>query len=301
MSDSKIKVFDVVNDKFVPLPVSSDSSLIVANTNLECDDIYAERLSMPSIEYPEVIPQEHLLTIQLSEPHTLEVVENGKLRRIHKIPGSISLAPSGVRFKGRWDKDVEILILTLKPIVIEKCAFELHDANQTELMHCNGVLDPQIQYIGLALEAEFLAGSPGGRFYNQSLANALAVQLLKKYSTKEPKIQQYTGGLSTHKLRRAIEYINDNLSTDVSLNDLAAVVGMSMYYFVQMFKQSTGYTPYQYILQCRVERAKHLLRTTNLPIVEIALQVGCNNQSHFAKLFRNLTKTTPRKYRNNFE
>ncbi|NEU71967.1 helix-turn-helix domain-containing protein [Hassallia byssoidea VB512170] len=297
MFDSKIKVFDVVNEKFVPLPVSSDSSLTVTDTTLESDDIYVERLSMPSCEYPEVIAQEHLLTIQLSEPHILEVVENGQLRRIHKIPGSISLAPEGVRFKGSWDKDVEILILTLKPIVISKCALELNDANHTELMHCNGMLDPQIQYIGLALEAEFLAGSPGGRFYNQSLANALAVQLLKKYSTKEPKIQQYRGGLSTHQLKRAIEYINDNLSKDVSLNDLAAVVGMSMYYFVQMFKQSTGCTPYQYILQCRVERAKHLLRTTNLPIVEIALQVGCSNQSHFAKLFKKLTQTTPKKYR----
>ena len=184
--------------------------------------------------------------------------------------------------------------------MISKCAFELDDANHTELMHCNGVLDPQIQYIGLALEAEFIAGSPGGRFYSQSLANALAVQLIKKYSTKEPKIQQYTGSLSKNQLRRAIEYIQDNLSTDVSLHDLAAVVGMSMYYFVQMFKQSTGCTPYQYILQCRIERAKHLLRTTELPIVEIALQVGCSNQSHFAKLFRKLTKTTPKKYRNNF-
>jgi len=55
MSDSKIKVFDVVNDKFVPLPVSSDSSLIVTNTTLESDDIYIERLSMPSIEYPGAI------------------------------------------------------------------------------------------------------------------------------------------------------------------------------------------------------------------------------------------------------
>lgn len=150
MFDSKIKVFDVVNDKLVPLPVSSDSSLIVTDTTLESDEIYVERLFMPSCEYPEVIAQEHLLTIQLSQPHILEVVENGQLRRIHKIPGSISLAPEGVRFKGSWDKDVEILILTLKPIVISKCALELDDANQTELMHCNGMLDPQIQYIGAA-------------------------------------------------------------------------------------------------------------------------------------------------------
>ncbi|MBW4573252.1 MAG: hypothetical protein KME31_36430 [Tolypothrix carrinoi HA7290-LM1] len=76
MSDSKIKVFDVVNDKFVPLPVSSDSSLIVTDTTLESDEIYVERLFMPSCEYPEVIAQEHLLTIQLSEPHIPVLLTN---------------------------------------------------------------------------------------------------------------------------------------------------------------------------------------------------------------------------------
>jgi AraC family transcriptional regulator len=298
MSESRIKVFDVANDKLVPLPTNPGSSLIVTNTVPECNDIYVERVCMPSCEYPEVIAQDHLLTIQISEPHMLEVVENGQLRKICKIPGSISLAPEGVSFKGSWDKDVEILIVTLKPTVVEKCATQLHDANQGKLIHCNGIVDSQIQYISLALEAEFLAGSPGGHFYSESLANALAVQLLKKYSVKEPKIYHYTNGLPKHKLRRAIEYINDNLSTEVSLHDLAASVGMSVYYFVEMFKHSTGYTPYQYVLRCRVEHAKLLLRTTNLPIVEIALQVGCKNQSHFAKLFRKLTGTTPRMYRN---
>ncbi|MDF5713296.1 MAG: AraC family transcriptional regulator [Rhizonema sp. NSF051] len=58
-----------------------------------------------------------------------------------------------------------------------------------------------------------------------------------------------------HKLRRAINYINDNLTEDVSLEAIADAVGISMYYFVQLFKQSTGFTPYQYVLQCRVERA----------------------------------------------
>lgn len=193
-----------------------------------------------------------------------------------------------------------MLILTLKPSVVEKCPYQLHDTNQAKLLHCNGILDPQIQHIGLALEAELTAGGPGGRFYCESLANALAVQLLKKYSAKELKTYQYTGGLPEPKLRCAIEYLNDNLTEDVSLDALATTVGMSMYYFVQMFKHSTGCPPYQYVLRCRVERAKQLLRRTKLPINDIAFQAGCKNQSHFTKLFRKLTGTTPRAYRNCF-
>ncbi|MDF5720548.1 MAG: AraC family transcriptional regulator [Rhizonema sp. PD37] len=212
----------------------------------------------------------------------------------------MSLAPSGFRFQGRWDRYVEMLVLSFKPSIVEKCAATLHDGNHAELVRCNGILDPQIQHLDLALEAEFLAGNPGGRFYNESLANVIAVQLLKKYSAKEPKIYLYTDGLSEHKLRLVIDYINDNLTEDVSLEAIADAVGISMYYFVQLFKQSTGFTPYQYVLQCRVERAKQLLRTTKLPIIDIALVIGCKNQSHFTKLFRKLTQTTPRQYRNGF-
>lgn len=300
MSESRIRVIDVVNDRLVPLPVTPGSSLLKTTTTPQWDGICVDRLYMPPYESPEVMVQEHLLTIQLSQPHIFEFPEKGQLHRIRKFPGSISLAPSGFRFQGRWDRNVEMLILTLKPSVVEKCAAQLHDANSVELLRCNGLLDPQIQHIGLALEADLRAGSPGGCLYYESLANALAVQLLIKYSAKEQKIERYTGGLPERKLKRAIEYINDNLSTEVSLEALATVVGMSMYYFIQLFKQSIGCTPHQYVLQCRVERAKQLLRTTKLPIIDIALQVGYKNQSHFTKVFRKLTGTTPREYRNSF-
>jgi AraC family transcriptional regulator len=56
----------------------------------------------------------------------------------------------------------------------------------------------------------------------------------------------------------------------------------------------------QNILQCRIERAKQLLRTTQLPIMEIAFQVGCKNHSYFSKLFRKLTGMSPRTYRNQY-
>ena len=300
MVQGNIKVIDAGSNKVVPLPVTPGTSLLSTDSFQFPNELSIDRLCMPACEMPEVIVCDHLLTLQLSPPHLFETREEGKLKQIHKGIGSVTLAPSGFRFWGRWDKEVEILILTLKPAAIARCAVELHDINQTELVRCTGKLDPQIWHLGLVLEAELKEGNPNGKYFWESLTNAIAVRVLKQYSAFEPKIEHHPGSLSPHQLRRTIVYINDNLSLDLSLNILAAMLGMSPYYFERLFKQSVGQTPHQYILKCRVERAKQLLRTTQQPIMEIADQVGCKNHSHFSKLFRRLTGVSPRTYRSQF-
>lgn len=300
MVQGNIRVIDAESNKAVSLPVTPGTSLLATAPLQFLSELKIDRLSMPACETPEVIVYDHLLTLQLSPEHLFETREAGQLKQIRKGVGSVTLAPSGFRFWGRWNKDVEILILTLKPSAIIKRAIELHDANQTELIRCTGRLDWQIWHMGLALEAELKEGNPNGQYFWESLTNAIAVRVLKQYSAFEPKIQSCSGGLSSHQLKRTIEYINDNLSLDLSLNMLAMMLGMSPYYFERLFKQSVGYTPYQYILHCRIDRAKQLLQTTKQPIMEIARQVGCKNHSHFSKLFRQLTGMSPKAYRNQF-
>jgi AraC family transcriptional regulator len=98
-------------------------------------------------------------------------------------------------------------------------------------------------------------------------------------------------------LREAIAYINDHLDRNLSLAELAALVQMSPYYFASLFKQSTGLAPHQYITKCRIERAKQLLKKRELTIMEICQQVGFQSQSHFTRVFRKHTATTPKAYR----
>lgn len=298
MVQGNIKVINAKNKKVVSLPVTPGNSLLARTAPQFLSELNIDRLCMAACEMPEVIVPDHLLTLQLSPQHLFETWEEGQLKQIYKGVGSVTLAPAGYRFRGRWDRDVEILVLTLKPAAIAKCAVELHEANQTELIRCTGRPDSQIWHLGLALEAEVKDGNPNGQYFWESLTNAIALRVLKQYSAFEPKIQHYSGGLSPHQLKHTIEYINDNLSTHLSLRVLSTKLGMSPYYFERLFKQSVGQTPHQYILQCRIERAKQLLQTTQLPIMEIAFQVGCKNHSHFSKLFRKLTGMSPRTYRN---
>ncbi|MBF2029577.1 MAG: helix-turn-helix transcriptional regulator [Oscillatoriales cyanobacterium C42_A2020_001] len=157
--------------------------------------------------------------------------------------------------------------------------------------------DPLLFQISLALTAEIAADYPGGRLYGDSICNFLAVHLLKNYSNLAPKIPQYEGGLSQRSLQQVLDHIDSFLDRDLSLEALASVVGISRYHFINLFKQSMGMTPHQYVIQQRIERAQMLLRDRTLAISEISLACGFTNQSHFTRLFRKHVGVTPKTYR----
>ena len=92
-------------------------------------------------------------------------------------------------------------------------------------------------------------------------------------------------------------YIEEHLAEDLSLADLAEVVHLSPYHFARLFKESMGIPPHRYVIQCRVERARLLLSTTNWSLSSIAYTVGFAHESHLALHFKRLTGLTPRSYR----
>ena len=105
-----------------------------------------------------------------------------------------------------------------------------------------------------------------------------------------------TGQLPRYKLQQVIDYIDAYLDRDLSLQELSNVVQMSPHYFSQLFKRSTGVTPHQYVIRCRIEQAKKLMRQKKLSFAEIALQVGFVDQSHLHRQFKRLVGVTPKNY-----
>ncbi|TWE05098.1 AraC-like DNA-binding protein [Neobacillus bataviensis] len=93
------------------------------------------------------------------------------------------------------------------------------------------------------------------------------------------------------------KYIEENFRQELTLNHLATLVYVSPYHLAHIFKEEVGKPPIQYLIQCRIEEAKRLLKHSNLSVKEIAAMIGYENPNYFNLLFKKVTGTPPGKYR----
>ena len=295
MSVNRISGINVANGDIIPI---SSHSPLLSSAKSAWDGIQVEQHCLPPSECPELELQHHSVTIILGERFEIDWrLAGGREQRTQMKRGDICITPSGVPTQARWHDSANFLLLSISPTLIERAVYESIDTSLIEIAPKRGVLDPQILHIGSALKAELETGCESGFLYGESLGLALAVHFLRRYSISKTVIREPSEGLQAQKLQQVIDYIHYNLAATVTLKEIAAVVAMSPYYFARQFKLSTGLSPHQYVIQCRIKRAKNLLAENKLPIVEIAHCVGCSNQSNFTAFFHKYVGITPKAYR----
>jgi AraC family transcriptional regulator len=103
--------------------------------------------------------------------------------------------------------------------------------------------------------------------------------------------------LQKWRLKRVLEYVDTNLSSKISLLDLAAVAGLSRMHFACQFRAATGLRPHEFLLQRRICRSKELMRGTPMAIAVVALTVGFLTQAHFTTVFKRFVGSTPHQWR----
>ena len=157
--------------------------------------------------------------------------------------------------------------------------------------------DAQLRGILQTLTAEMEAGAPNGQLFFDAMTTALGLHLVRHYNRSAMTLPDAAKGLDRQTLQLVIDYMEAHLAENLSVHDLAQVAGVSKFHFNRLFKQSTQHTPYQFFLQRRLERAKHLLDYDDLTISQISYQLGFNDQSHFSKRFKEAYGLTPRCYR----
>jgi AraC family transcriptional regulator len=174
-------------------------------------------------------------------------------------------------------------------------AFGLDPALLT--IHAFDGLDlPQLRAAMCAVDAELTAGGVGGRLAAESLANVMAVHLIRHVLAPRSPGRGRDGTLPRARLRAVVEYIEDHLDTGPTLEQMAAVARLSAYHFARQFKRATGLPPHQYVIVRRVERARQLLQQ-DLSLAEIAACAGFSDQSQFSHHFKRVVGVTPRQFR----
>lgn len=259
--------------------------------------ILIEHHRQPAWELPEHCNPHHVIVVHQTKTLVKRVL-NGRKQSEQVTAGTTVIIPAVTPHQSAWDRESEVTLLMLEPLQFAQIAYESVDGDRVELIPHFAKPDPLIHQIGLALKAQLATPCAGDRLYAESAATMLSVHLLQHYSTHRHNLQGREGGLSRRKLQWTIEYMNAHLAENLSLKAIAHKVGISQYHFCRLFKQSTGLTPHQYLIQQRVERAKQLLLEGKLSIAEVAQAVGFCDQSRLSQYLKRLTGLTPRQLQN---
>jgi AraC family transcriptional regulator len=260
--------------------------------------IVGEVFRVRDVDYVAQFP-DHVVSLFLRGPVDLLQRRNGHTTQRTMRAGDIIFTPAGEPKLLRHREEAEIIKLRIAPSFLEGVIEDVDGTphGSIELLDNFGTRDAHLEALARRVLSEIRAADFASRIYVESLANQLVVHLLRHYSTAKRVDNTPSRRLPRYKLDRAIEFIDDHLRENLTLDEISQSLSMSPYHFAHAFKQTVGLAPHRYITQHRIELAKSLLRETELSITQIAHHVGYSSQSHFSVVFHQCTGQTPREYR----
>jgi AraC family transcriptional regulator len=242
---------------------------------------------------------DHVVALHLGGSVTVQREYGGQMRSRAMTPGDITITPVGPPVRWRQAGQSLVLLVRLSPAYIrtvagDECAM---DPDRFEIQPVFSARDTQIEDLGHRLLTGLELEGADSHLHVDTLTCELTIKLLRDYTTMPASPAWTKAKLSPHKLRRAVQFIDDNLRNELTLSEIAEAVALSPGHFAHAFRNATGVAPHRYVVERRVERAKGLLRNSDLPLTEIAELIGCGSHSHFSVLFHRVVGMTPREFR----
>lgn len=279
-------------DRTHPLSVQTLRATRLAVTRLRCDTGLPERSTPPASE------KAFIVMLQLRELPFHELWLRGKPVPVGRYP----------------ERGVSILDLEQQPTMflpdpfdcmhfyvtrasLDEIADEYSARRISGLTWPHGAIDPVTNHLGLTILPALDRPEQTNRLFLDHAVFALNVHFAQTYGGMRLAPFTLRGGLAPWQERRSKEIISDRLEGDVSLAELATECRLSRSHFARAFKKTTGHSPHVWLLQRRVQKAKHLLLNSKSPISEIALASGFADQSHLTKVFSKVVGATPGAWR----
>lgn len=221
--------------------------------------------------------------------------------RRHGILSSdaMTVTPPSMALRDEIAVPVNALHVYLRDKVIQEVADDLFATHRSDraIKPAFAVEDRVLFFLLHAIRAALDEPPRTNLLRVEHLARALASHILQINSADGAVRARTREGLGSSQLRLVVDYIKTDLCTEISVNDLAAITGLSREQFFRRFKASLRMTPYRYVMMARVERAKVYLSDPKLELVSIALMCGFSSQAHFGAVFKRFVGTSPACFR----
>lgn len=256
-----------------------------------------ERLGIPAVSEP------YLIWVISGEGEIYDRENGGPWVRSLVKKGSFFLTTGGEPYDCRWKtltpKPFELMHVVLGLPLMRRAYEEVYGIDATHAMprDVSGGEDNQLNALMEQLRMELLRRN-ASKLLVSGIAQAIAILLVRNYSAlTQQSAATGSPSLPGFKLRQITEWMSRNAADEFDLAKLSEIAGMSKFHFHRLFKKATGATPAKYHLDLRMNMARKLLRETQKNVVDIALEVGYANPSHFARIFRRENGLSPSDYR----
>lgn len=157
--------------------------------------------------------------------------------------------------------------------------------------------DAVVRGLGTAILPAFEQPDQANRLFIEHVTLAVGTHLAESYGDMRAEHRARRGGLASWQEKRAKEFLDAHLDGDVPLAGVARECGLSASHFSRAFRQSTGTSPHQWLLQRRVDRAMELLVEPRWSLTDVALACGFADQSHFTRVFTRIAGLSPGAWR----
>jgi AraC family transcriptional regulator len=255
-----------------------------------------DMLSLPSVSEP-------FLAWTISGEVEFQEREGKRPWATHRIKkGSFFLTSGGAPYDCRWkavsSEPFETMAVFIALPLLQRALEEVFgdDAAHARLRDISAFTDVALDSFMERLRDELMRRHASPLFL-QGIAQAVAIHLARNYAETANESRSAGPSLPGYKLRQITDWMAENVAEEFNLDRLAAQAGLSKFYFNRLFKNAMGVSPSRHQITLRMDEARRLLRETKKSVVDVALDVGYANPSHFAQLFRRETGLSPSDYR----
>lgn len=271
----------------------------LSSHNLDWNGVIVEQGASPHFYPTHVSTPYFYLALGLEQVLHWEAETADGTSSLVTVPGNIWINPPHTPFTHKIDDPCYFVILAIEQATfLEHCPLAL-DGKSLRFLNNYNIDDDVLRHMIELFVMEVRHGGRNGAAYLSSLVAALSVHYINNYSDFIDHSQKHRSPsrFGDHELAIVDAMIDEHMDQPITVDDMAEALHCSKFYFLREFKKLTGETPYQHLLNRRLDRARSTLQAGQRDILSIALSVGFNDQSHFTRAFKKRFGKTPGKFR----
>jgi AraC family transcriptional regulator len=207
----------------------------------------------------------------------------------------VGLLSAGELEEISWEEEFNSFTIWIDPLYVD----QLLGTEGFSFREQRNLNDPFLTQLSRNLYTATKISHHTEKFFIESLIVCMVIHLATQYAATGKKVFAPKGKLSAGQLKKVIDYVHSSTHANISLTNLAGCVHLSPFHFSRLFRHTLGISPYQYVLQMKIEHAKKMILHYSGSLSEIAYTLNFTDQAHFSNVFKKVTGICPREFMQN--